>query len=325
MLTAYVAEGRGLRAVQPGADAPPPERLVWADLLEPTEAEEDAVERWLRIEVPTREEMREIEVSSRLYEENGAIYMTALLLSHADTDHPENSDATFILTRDVLVTVRYADPKPFHMFAKRACQDGLVCERAGDLYAGLMDAVVDRLADVLEKVGAEIDRVFRTVFARRVGKPMQNRDFEAILQRIGQIEDLSSKSRDSLVTVGRVISYFIGVSENLQISEEARTHLEMALRDVNQLTGHAAYQANKIAFLLDVTMGLINIEQNNIIKIFSVAAVALMPPTLVASIYGMNFKHMPELEWSIGYPLALSLMIVSAVVPYFYFRRKRWL
>ncbi len=324
MLTAYAAEAAGLVAVHPDAESAPPERLVWLDLHEPSQAEEDAVERWLNIEVPTREEMREIEMSSRLSQEDGALTMTALLLSHADTDRPELSDVTFILGNGALVTVRYADPKPFRLYVRRAGRDGLAPGGADEVFAGLMDAAVDRLADILEKVGADIDALFRLVFASRVEHPMRNRDFNEVLRRIGRIEDLSSKSRESLVTLGRVLSFVTG-GGRVALSKEARDHLDTALRDVNQLADHAAYQANKIAFLLDATVGLIGIEQNNIIKIFSVASVALMPPTLIASIYGMNFKHMPELDWDFGYPMALALMAVSAILPYLYFRRKGWL
>ena len=326
MLTAYVAEASRLAPAAIDPDAPaPPEHLVWLDLYEPSQAEEDAVERWLHLDVPTREEMREIEMSSRLTQQDGAVTMTALMLSHAETDHPELSDVTFILGKGVLVTVRYADPKPFRLYVRRAAKEGLAGGRADEVYAGLMDAAVDRLADILERIGSDSDALFRLVFASRVERPMHNRDFNEVLRRIGRIEDVSSKTRESLVTLGRVLSFIIGGGARVPLSKEARDRLETALRDANQLADHAAYQANKIAFLLDATIGLIGVEQNNIIKIFSVASVALMPPTLIASIYGMNFKHMPELDWPFGYPMALGLMVASAILPYLYFRRKGWL
>jgi magnesium transporter len=146
----------------------------------------------------------------------------------------------------------------------------------------------------------------------------------AVMERIGRIGDLVSKSRESLVSLGRLLSY-VQQSSSVTLTPDLRARFKTLSRDVLALSDHASFVNSKTSFMLEATLGLINIEQNDIIKIFSVAAVAFLPPTLIASIYGMNFHHMPELDWMLGYPLALLLMVFSAVVPYVYFKRRGWL
>jgi magnesium transporter len=323
MLRAYYLEDGQLRAVDlTGPELELPERTVWLDLYQPSAAEEDAVERALGIEVPTREEMKEIEASSRLYREDGALFMTATLVTNADSETPESTALTFILAGDRLVTVRYADPLPFRAFATYALRHP---GASGDGYAvfiGLLEAIVDRIADVLEAAGADLDRLSREVFSRSAAQT--SRDFQKVLSRLGRGGDLASKVRESLVSLGRLLAFAIqGTQARGRKTGSAR--LKTVGRDIASLSDYAAFLNNKVGFLLDATLGMINIEQNAIIKIFSVAAVVFLPPTLIASIYGMNFEHMPELSWPLGYPLALALMVASAVLPYWYFKRRGWL
>jgi magnesium transporter len=295
---------------------------VWLDLYQPSEAEEDAVERALGIEVPTREEMKEIEASSRLYREDDALFMTATLVTNADSETPESSALTFILAGDRLVTVRYADPLPFRAFATYALRHPGACGDGYAVFGGLLEAIIDRIADVLEADGADLDRLSREVFSRSAAQT--SRDFQKILSRLGRAGDLASKVRESLVSLGRLLAFAIqGTQARGRKTGSAR--LKTIGRDVASLSDYAAFLNNKVGFLLDATLGMINIEQNAIIKIFSVAAVVFLPPTLIASIYGMNFAHMPELGWPLGYPLALALMVVSAILPYLYFKRRGWL
>jgi len=187
----------------------------------------------------------------------------------------------------------------------------------------LLDAIVDRAADILERIGAEVDAVSRDIFepeSERTGA-----HYKAILTAIGRRGDLTSKVRESLVSIGRLLLFLANEAEGMRWNKDTRTLLNSMQRDVQSLSDHATYLSNKITFLLDAVVGVVTIEQNNIIKIFSVAAVALLPPTLIASIYGMNFKHMPELDWRYGYPLAIFLMIAGAVLPYLFFKWKKWL
>jgi magnesium transporter len=323
VLNCFVPGNQGLdRLDPPPADIP--ERCVWVDLLEPTLTEERAVERLLAIDVPSREEMREIETSSRLYEENGTLYMTATVVTKIDTDRPETAAVTFILSRNRLITNRYVDPLPFRRFVAYAERHPGAATTAPGILAGLLEAIIERTADVLERVGLGLDDLSANVFAAQSKVPTRAHNLRGIMERIGRDGDLTSKARESLVTLARQLT-FIQQSSAVAIPNELRSRYKSMSRDVLALADHASFLANKSSFMLEATLGLINIEQNNIIKIFSVAAVAFLPPTLVASIYGMNFHFMPELDWPFGYPLALLIMLVSAVLPYYFFRRRGWL
>jgi magnesium transporter len=323
MLSVYVQRGTMLerRSVEP--QAPVPEDAVWFDLFAPTVAEDKAVEQRLGIAVPTREEMQEIEVSSRLYVENGARYMTATLMCQSESDAPKTTAVTFILAAHRLVTVRYDEPKPFQIVTHklgRQCPDKMTGEM---VLVDVLDAVVDRAADILERIASDVDSVSRDIF-----EPASERNstqYKAILTAIGRRGDLTSKVRESLVSIGRLLLFLANEAEGMRWGKDTRTLLKSMQRDVQSLSDHASYLSAKITFLLDAVVGVVTIEQNNIIKIFSVAAVALLPPTLIASIYGMNFKDMPELGWKYGYPLALALMVGGAVLPYLYFKWKKWL
>jgi magnesium transporter len=298
---------------------------VWIDMVHPTAEEEAAVQNALKVELPTREEMQEIEISSRLYRENGALYMTATLLSNTDTETPEAKPATFVLSGNRLLTIRYTEPRPFRAFASRVQRVGGGLARGDHVLAGLLDAIVDRTADILERIAADIDTISRDIFEYESKDPTKNRNFQDILHRIGRKGELNSKARESLVSIGRLLVF---LNQSLDVQKcglDTKSLIDTLIHDVHALTDHATFLSNNINFLLDATLGMINTEQNAIIKIFSVASVALMPPTLIASIYGMNFKIIPELHWSFGYPLALLLMVISALLPWWYFRRRGWL
>lgn len=323
MLNCFVPGTQGLDRLDPTPEDVP-ERCVWVDLLEPTLAEERAVERLLAIDVPSREEMREIETSNRLYEENGALYMTATVVTKIDTERPESAAVTFILSHNRLITNRYVDPLPFRRFIAYAERHPAAASTAPGILAGLLESVIERTADVLERVGFGLDDLSAGVFVSPPKGRNRARDLRGVMVRIGRDGDLTSKARESLVTLARQLT-FIQQSTAVQMPNELRSRYRSMSRDVLALSDHASFLANKSSFMLQATLGLINIEQNNIIKIFSVAAAVFLPPTLIASIYGMNFHFMPELDWPFGYPLALLIILVSAVLPYVYFRQRGWL
>jgi magnesium transporter len=325
MLSVYVPSEASLKKVDLADAADLPENAVWIDMVKPTTEEDRAVERLAGIAVPTREDMQEIEISSRLYIENGARYMTATLMCHSDTDMPRTTAVTFIVSGHRLVTVRYDVPKPFALVEHklgRSCVAGITGEM---VLMELLDAVIDRCADILEKAGADVDQVSHDIFEPESERHGQAKQYSQILIAIGRKGDLTSKIRESLVSIGRVVTFLSAVMEGVKWSKDMREQLKTMQRDVASLTDHASYLSNKITFVLDAMLGVVNLEQNNIIKLFSVMAVVLMPPTLIASIYGMNFKMMPELEWAHGYPMALVMMLMAAVLPYFIFRWKKWL
>ena len=323
MLAVYVQRGAVLERQTVDPQGAVPEDAVWIDLVSPTITEDKLVERRLGIAVPTREEMQEIEVSSRLYVENGARYMTATLMCQSDTDTPRTTAVTFILAAHRLVTVRYDEPKPFQITANklaRACPQTVNGEY---VLTDLLDAVIDRAADILERIGMEVDGVSRNIFEPEADRGAAQ--YKDILTAIGRKGDLTSKVRESLVSIGRLLLFLANEADGMRWNKDTRAQLISMQRDVQSLSDHATYLSSKITFLLDAVVGVVTIEQNNIIKIFSVAAVALLPPTLVATVYGMNFKHMPELNWAYGYPMALVLMVASAVLPYLFFKWKKWL
>src|SRR5450432_664917 len=326
MLSVYIPADSSLKKAKADDLASLPEGVVWVDLVNPTGAEDKAVERLAGIAVPTREDMQEIEISSRLYVENGARYMTATLMCAADTENPRTTAVTFILASHRLVTVRYDEPKPFMLVENklaRACAPGVTGEM---VLMELLDAVIYRNADILERAGSDMDTVSHDIFepegAARTGHAKR---YSNILITIGRKGDLTSKVRESLVSIGRLVTFITAEADNVKWSKEMRAQLKTMQRDVASLTDHASYLSNKITFVLDAMLGVVNLEQNNIIKLFSVMAVVLMPPTLIASIYGMNFKIMPELEWTHGYPFALVLMVIAAIVAYYIFKLKKWL
>lgn len=298
-----------------------PEDAVWIDLISPTRDEELAVERALDLQVPTREDMVEIESSSRLYQEGGATFMTAVVLYASESDQPRVGPITFVLTKGRLVTVRYMEPRSFKFFVDQAERQPHLCPDGATTFLNLIEAVVDRTADILEAVALEVDEVSSTVFrqgASNAGK------FKALLARLGQAQAKNAKARESLVSLSRLVS-FAHLDDTIETVADHREHLKSLHRDVTSLTDQASYLSSNVTFTLDTALGLINVEQNAIIKIFSVAAVAFLPPTLVASIYGMNFSHMPELDWRLGYPMAVGVMVLSAVLPLLWFKRKGWL
>jgi magnesium transporter len=301
------------------------EQAVWIDLLNPTPAEEKKVERALKFNVPTREEQQEIEASSRLYQENGAYFMTATLLYNADQGEPRTTPVTFILAGQRLVTVRYAEPRAFSIFVARCNRSETDLKSGAAVLIGLLETIIDRLADFIERLQAEVEGLSHSIFEIKGGAASRQRRFDVLLRAIGREGEITSKARESTHSFGRLLTFLVHAANERKEVKPLQARIRTAARDVASLTDHATFLSGKIIFLLDATLGMINIQQNDIIKIFSVAAVVFLPPTLIASIYGMNFHHMPELDWWFGYPLALGLMVLAAVLPYLYFKRRGWL
>lgn len=299
--------------------------LVWIDLCEPTREEEAALECRLGIDLPTREEMAEIELSARLYQEGEATFMTATLIAHADGPSPEKAPVTFVLHGKRLITVRYNRPRAFETFPKRAEKTALGCIDGATTLMALLEATVERLADITERAANTVDGLSRQIFRPESKEKRKGRDYHATLETIGQAGDMTSFILESLVTLDRLATFMSHAMARHHQGEGLRRRLKSLTRDIHSLIEHANFLSQKSTFLLEATLGMINIEQNAIIKIFSVAAVIFLPPTLVASIYGMNFRLMPELSWPFGYPFALLLMIFSALVPYWFFKRRGWL
>jgi magnesium transporter len=301
------------------------EQTVWIDLLNPTREEEAKVERALKLGVPTREEQQEIEASSRLYQEDGNHFMTATLLYQPEQGEPRTTPVTFILAGQRLITVRYAEPRAFSIYVARCNRAEADLNTGAAVLIGLIETIIDRLADFIERVQAEVEGLSHSIFEIKGGVASRQRRFDVLLRAIGREGEITSKVRESAHSLGRLLTFLVHTANERKEGKPLQARIRTAARDVSSLTDHITFLSGKIIFLLDATLGMINIQQNDIIKIFSVAAVVFLPPTLLASIYGINFHNMPELDWRFGYPLALILMVLAAVLPYIYFKRKGWL
>jgi magnesium transporter len=304
--------------------------VVWIDLLDPTPEEIKAVEAAVNVSLPTRNEAQEIEISSRLYIENRALFMTATILVRANNPNSTTTPVTFAYRPGRLVTLRFDDPAPFRSFGTRYERNPELFPTSQKVLLGLFDEIVDRIADILELVATDLNDLSNTIFMGESREP-GTLNYTDLLRRIGQDGARTANARESLVSLQRVHGFFtetVGTLSQEQVDESWR----ITGKDVIALADHANFVSSKVTFILDATQGrinsdqnTINSQQNKIIKLFSVLAVVLLPPTLIASIYGMNFRHMPELQWTWGYPLSLALMLISAVVPYLIFKYKRWL
>lgn len=297
------------------------DKAIWIDLISPTNQEEKFIEEHLKINIPTKKEMKGIEQSSRLYKENGSIFMTATMVAHSKSAEPKTDAVTFILSEHKLITVRYIEPHSFKMFIHRLRKADANDYSPEKLLIDLYESTTDRLADILETLSHKFDEISKKIFHNTSNEPI---NYHKLLQKIGSNGDLGVKVRESLASFNRLLIFF-EQSAGSRFDMDTKVRLAIVMKDLSSLSDYASFISNKVNFLLDATLGMVSIEQNNIIKIFSVAAVIFLPPTLIASIYGMNFHSMPELSWHIGYPMAIVLMLFSSFLPYRYFKSKRWL
>jgi magnesium transporter len=319
MITVYDAVGGKLvQRSEPGDVS----TSVWIDLINPGEDEDKSIEKALGIEVPTRSEMREIEASNRFYNENGAYYMTSIILHNSSQDVPMTSVITFILSGPLLVTVRYAEPRAFPVYVARAAKGDADCVTGAGVMIGLFEMLIEREADLIERVQDEVEKIAPQVFGQN-GQTARRLDI--LLKTVGKEGDITARAQESAMSLHRLSLYFANAARERKDDPRVLGRIEAANHDILSLMESMRFLSARTSFLLDATLGMISTEQNQIIKLFSVMAVMLMPPTLVASIYGMNFHNMPELNETWGYPAALVLMFFSGLIPYLYFRRKGWL
>ena len=304
-----------------------PGDATWIDLEEPTSDEEKLVERCIGLNVPTQQEMSEIEPSSRLYERDGVLYMTVSVLYGVADGEPSTTPIGFVLANGRLVTIRYATPKPVLAFSDHVRREPGLARDSVTVMIRLLDAIIDRLADELENVGAEMEAISSHIFARDLeARRIPAARLTALLTRIGRTQTLLTKIRYSAVSTNRMLSFLAGsnlLHDPAQV--EARHHLTSLTTDVMSLSEHSSFLSDNLTFQLDASLGLISIEQNAAMKLFSWAAVVFLPPTLVAGIFGMNFHYMPELDWRWGYPASLVVMLGSMILPYLYFKRRGWI
>lgn len=296
---------------------------IWIDLLLPTKEEELLVENLLHLNIPPREEMSGIEPSSRLYKENNAFFMTATMIAKSDSPEPKSDAITLIINDDKLITIRYIEPQAFAFFTSLLPKLPMDSLRAPYLIIALLEATVDRLADICERIGRRLDEYSQTIFRTQTSDQIKL-DYRQLLQQLGANGDLNAKAWESLASLNRLNAFF-GQVVSAKLGDEMQPRLAILTKDFSALNDQVKFLSSKVNFLLDATLGMVNIEQNNIIKIFSIAAVIFLPPTLIASIYGMNFRFIPGLNSEYGYPLSIVLMLLSGWLPYQFFKIKKWL
>ncbi len=325
MITGYCSNGETVTfsvADKPVALRPD---IVWIDLVEPSKDEDLMMEALLGISIPTRDDLKDIEPSSRLYIEADAVFMTASLVYRSESEIPDLTDVAFILHGGRLVTIRYAEPRAFVLFKAAMHRIPGGCPSGVAILTRLLETIADRTAEILEQAVGKLDDLSLQVFGdKAVVKRRPPHFLEARLRDVAGHHRLVAKTRDSLASLSRLLTFVYTVPV-VQADKDSRELCRSISRDIQTLSEHASFISGNITFLLDASLGLINVEQNAIIKIFSIASVVLLPPTLVASVYGMNFNVMPELQWQFGYPFALVAMVISAVIPFFFFRWKGWL
>jgi magnesium transporter len=297
LLTIYRDEGGTVRT---GINPDLPGDVIWIDLIDPSEDERQFVESRAKIRVPSKEALSEIEASSRLIVERGVLYLSTPIVARGDTEDARLTPAGFILSPKLLVTVRHAELLPFHTVAEQVRTDEGLASSLG-VFTALLEAIVDRDADVLEHLGAETDKISRSVFrgdsSDRRHPVRSTRALRATLSSVGAIGERASQARDVLLGVGRIAS-FAGELGHEWMPAEFRVRLAAITKDIASLNDYEAQVAGKVQFLLDAVLGYITIEQNDLFKVLTIASVVGIPPTVMAGIWGMNFEFMPELHWS---------------------------
>jgi magnesium transporter len=323
MLTIYRDEAGSVRE---SASMELPSEVIWIDLLDPTDEEKGFVESRTHIQVPTMQALSEIEASSRLQVNRGVIYLSTPILARSDTPEAFLSPVGFILSPTVLVTVRFARLSSFDQVAEQIHHDPSLATNVG-VFTALLEAIVDRGADVLEELRGELDQISRKVFrgnpAHRSHTVRSTDALRMTLSAVGAIGERVSQARDVLLGVGRIASFAGDIGEEW-ITPAFRVRLRAVLKDVASLNEYEAHLSGKVQFLLDAVLGYITIEQNDLFKVLTIASVVGIPPTLIAGLYGMNFKFMPELDWTWGYPFGLALILVSAIIPLIWFKWRGW-
>lgn len=288
--------------------------ILWIDLMSPTEDEKQWTENTFNIHFPSKQEMEEIEISSRYWEDEETITINAYFLVH-EAEGAKNETVTFILTLNTLITIRYRELRTFSEVVKRIMSNPRHFEDGYYILASILDIRIDSDADTLEFITKEITKLSRLVFT---GIDIT----QQILESISYYEDYNMTIRENLMDKQRLLSALL---KSYKVPKPLREEFRIMIKDVNSLIDYANFNFDRLDYLQNTFLGLLNIEQNKVMKIFTLMSVIFLPPTLIAAIYGMNFQYMPELGWKYGYPLTLILMVLSAITPLYIFKKKGWL
>jgi magnesium transporter len=299
--------------------------LAWIDILNPTPEQRDEIEEAMHITLPQRSELLQIEFSNRFYMENGCIFMSVNLITQV-LPIPESHMVTLIVTPKAILTLRYSNPNPVQSLIDQLEQKRFEINNYLFVIVILLETFVGKVADIFELVGERSDQIVSLLVKSINNKVNKNHSevLNKILREINSLENLLSKGYQSLASINLLVGFYEQNDDEHQENYVIK-NIDIVKKDVHSLLKHGEYLSQKLGFHLQSTLGLINIEQTQIVKMFTVLAMVFLPPTLIASIYGMNFKFMPELNSVYGYPIALLLMVASTFVPYKYFKKKGWI
>ena len=290
------------------------EDIIWIDMLQPTPEERIHVEEMFDIKFPTKQESEEIEISSRYWEENEKIEINSYFLV-SNVEHPYNETVSFIIKGKLLISIRYNQLRSFNEFIKRFTSTPKEFKDGYDIFCQIIDIRIDADADTIENLAKEITKLRRHVFTD------YSNDDEEILEKISLFEDLNMKIRENLVDKQRILTSLL---KSNKYSGELKNEIIIMLKDLKSLIEHTDFNFERLDYLQNIFLGILSIEQNKVIKIFTIVNVIFLPPTLIASIYGMNFSFIPELHWQYGYVYSIILMILSSITPIYIFKRKGW-
>jgi magnesium transporter len=327
MIKAFACENGQIQPLSETGSIDPLQQAIWIDLQTATLDEIERVQRATGLTIPSEADVSEIETSSRLANRNGALYLSMPLVRFAE-DGPRGISAGFVLSPERLITVRFASNRIFDAYAEHMPRGSIPHETGAHIFIGLMEAIVDRQADVLEQVRADLDTISHGIFAMGVnqegGRKAEDATLRRTLGQIGHIGDLISHVRDTQVGAARIVPYVEAMSAPW-LPKDLAPRLATLRQDIASVSDFDTHLNDKLQFMLDATLGFINIAQNNVMKVMAIASVVGIPPVLIAGVYGMNFKNIPEYDWAYGYAWGWGLIILTTIIPLAVFRWRKWI
>jgi len=322
----HCADGRVSRVTEVNSDAALRD-AAWIDMQQPTQDEVERVHQATGLHIPTQAEVSEIESSSRLATRDNVLYLSMPLIAFRN-DQASGVGAGFVLSQQRLITVRFAPSRAFDHYIETLLRDGLPHGSAAHILIGLFEALIDRQADLLEQMRSDFETISHSIFAlgreETMGRKNEDAQLRQTLAELGRLGDLGSHVRETLVGTARIAPYIETMAADW-IAKDLLARLTTLRQDVGSLTDFATHLSDKQQFLLDATLGFINIAQNDVMKVMAIASVVGIPPVLIAGVYGMNFKYIPELNWQWGYAYSWAVIILSAVIPMAMFRWRKWI
>ncbi len=327
MIQAFTCHNGPLQRLTDTSSADALRLAVWIDLQNAVQDEVDRVQAATGLRVPSEADVSEIESSSRLASRDGSLYLSMPLIRFAE-DGPRTVSAGFVLSTERLITVRFAPSRIFETYAEHLPRDSCSSGSAAHIFLGIMEAIVDRQADALEQVGTDLEEVSHGIFAMGVNQKGGRKTDDAILRKtlgqLGRIGDLISHVRETQIGAARIVPYVEAMTVQW-LPKDLAPRLMTLRQDIASVSDFDTHLNDKLQFLLDATLGFVNIAQNNVMKVMAIASVVGIPPTLVAGIYGMNFKTIPEYDWTYGYTWGWGLIILTTIIPLGIFRWRKWI